>query len=423
METLGQIGVGLVAGGGLVTGFVILTEAIENAISVVQALRKAILSLQGASVLGALATLVTNPVFLAVAGVAATAGVAVISARALGQSQDNAANAAAQLRLQAATTGTTNPEQIRLNLLAQRNAAVLDAQALGAGPNRSAQVAKEFNDALELLKPALAAYEEAQKEAAIAAAALAERIQVSLDSLAIEAFNLNRTPREVRTGPRGAAGERPDFGKPGPFAEAIPRLEEARTFADDLGGELLQRAIQATNQWASLTVEAVGQVAGAFGDTLGRAILEPTKVLPALGEAFKQVFAGIVSTILTAVAKLVLFKVVLSSLGFGGVASEFSLTKALGFQQGGIVPGFQSGGLVSGGISGRDSVLIAAEPGEAVLPRTLVDRLLTNPSSGLGSPTVVNINPGIFMGGFGESREVARRIQELLNYNETGVDV
>jgi hypothetical protein len=100
--------------------------------------------------------------------------------------------------------------------------------------------------------------------------------------------------------------------------------------------------------------------------------LQTGSVLKDLGSVFVSVFADIIRQITAAIVKLLVFKLILSALGFGSVAGDLSILDILGIKpkggrQGMLVPGLQSGALVRQGIPGVDSVLARLGPGEAVL--------------------------------------------------------
>lgn len=455
VQSVFKVGVGLIAAGGILTALDAVTSTIANLLILIPKLVGAFQKLASIKFVAAL-----GPFGLVAAAAALVTGAAAISLKAQDRASEAAAGMAADLRY-AGPEGET-AAQARDRILKGRQDALARAQAQVGDlpPNFAAQVVKPFDDALAKLEGSGRSQQEAAAAAADAAEKtrlatieqqeLAEKIQATIRGLLAEsylilnpeararAFSSQELADRTLTMPGGVMQYREsgrdrvesDFQDPKKLKALMggavpqPDLVGVGEFDTGLGAEILKRSQDAVDQWASFSLDAVGQVANAFGSVLGNAILQPTKVLPALGDAFKQVFAQIVSMVMAALAKLLLFKVILSSLGFGGVAAkELTFAKALGLAQGGIVPGFQGGGIIRGGIEGRDSVLIAAEPGEAILPKSLVDRVLALPSVTGGAPTVVNINPGIFMGGIGEAREVARFISRFISLNDTGMDL
>lgn len=143
------------------------------------------------------------------------------------------------------------------------------------------------------------------------------------------------------------------------------QMDEAK---EDIVG--LGRTIQ--RQLAGIGVSAALR----FGDTL---------VDAALGAelSFREFFKQLLSDIAKAIVQALILQTILRGTGFG---------RFLGFEQGGIVPvaGAQRGLLVPGVDTGRDSVLVATRPGEAILPPELTQFLL-EAAGGASAPQPVEI--------------------------------
>jgi len=123
---------------------------------------------------------------------------------------------------------------------------------------------------------------------------------------------------------------------------------------------------------AGAMVNHLAGIGDAIGVTFANELAQGKLRLKSFGAAFGQVFQQIVAQIVAAIAKLVIFKALFGIFG-GGPVGGLSLGKLLGFQRGGIVRGYQGGGIVTGGVPGRDSVLAAVAPGEAIIPKQLTD--------------------------------------------------
>lgn len=118
--------------------------------------------------------------------------------------------------------------------------------------------------------------------------------------------------------------------------------------------------------------------------------------------AFDEFLKSMLIDLAKAIVRALILQSILSAIGsFGGrgggggtvSASDVNTGASYSYQRGGIV-GAQHG-IIAGAQRGRDSQLIFAQPGEAVLPRQLTEMLLASAGGG-GSQTVyVEIGPNL----------------------------
>lgn len=112
-------------------------------------------------------------------------------------------------------------------------------------------------------------------------------------------------------------------------------------------------------------IQMLGQGIDQFSSSLGNAVVDAKNFHDHMVGFLKSIIAQLVATI----AKVILLRLALNFIPGGNVVGKF-----LGFSQGGIVRGAASGLMVPGTI-GRDSTLIAASGGEAVLPEGITTAL------------------------------------------------
>jgi hypothetical protein len=105
-------------------------------------------------------------------------------------------------------------------------------------------------------------------------------------------------------------------------------------------------------------------------------------------KASDSMVENLVRGLIEAVAQALILKSIMAALDFGGGGGGF--LSGL-FERGGIV-GAARGHMVPGYDTGRDSQLIMARPGEAVLPREIVDYILGGAAGVGGGQPVVHLH-------------------------------